>query len=139
VSAVSTDVEPPRKTRLWWFWWAAGWVMLACTINESLQRHVWEVAELLGWDKATHFTGYFLLTTWFTGVARRNHYWLVGLLLMAFGGALEIAQGLMHEGRSADWLDFLANSLGIAAGIGIASLGFGNWMVWIEKLLRVRQ
>ena len=139
MSAVSTEVEPPRKTRLWWFWWAAGWVLLAGTINESLQRHVWEVAELLGWDKATHFTGYFLLTTWFTGVARRNRYWLVGLLLMALGGALEIAQGLMHEGRSADWLDFLANSLGIAAGVGIASLGLGNWMVWIEKLLRVRQ
>ena len=68
MSAVTTEVAQPRKTRLWWLWWSAGWVLLACTVNESLQRHVWKVAEVLQWDKATHFVGYFLLTTWFTGV-----------------------------------------------------------------------
>ena len=139
MSAVTTEVAQSRKTRLWWFWWTAGWVMVACTINESLQRHVWQVAEILGWDKATHFTGYFLLTTWFTGVARRSRYLLVGVSLIAFGGALEIAQGLMREGRTADWFDFLANSLGIATGVTLALLGLGNWMVWVEKLLRVQK
>ena len=139
MSAVTTEVAQPRKTRLWWFWWTAGWVMLAATVNESLQRHVWQVAEILGWDKATHFTGYFLLTTWFTGVARRSRYLLVGVSLIAFGGALEIAQGLMREGRTADWFDLLANSLGIATGVTLALLGLGNWMVWVEKLLRVRK
>jgi hypothetical protein len=139
VSAVSTEVAEPRKTRLWWFWWAAGWVMLACTVNESLQAHVWRMADLIAWDKAKHFIGYFLLTTWFTGVARRNRYVLVGTLLIAFGGALEIAQGLMHEGREADWFDFLANSLGVGSAVTLALLGLGNWMVWIEKLLRIRK
>jgi len=56
--------------------------MLAATINESLQRHVWEVAEVIAWDKANHCIGYFLLTTWFTGVARRNRYLVVGVLLI---------------------------------------------------------
>jgi VanZ family protein len=139
VSAVTSEVEKPRKTRLWWFWWSAGWVMLAATINESLQRHVWEVAEVITWDKANHFVGYFLLTTWFTGVAQRSRYLMVGALLVAFGGSMEIAQGLMHEGRTADWFDFLANSLGIATGVTLAYLGLGNWMVWVEKLLRVRK
>jgi VanZ family protein len=139
VSAVTSAVESPRKTRFWWFWWSAGWVMLACTINESLQRHVWKVAEMISWDKANHFTGYFLLTMWFTGVARRSRYLLVGVLLIAFGGSLEIAQGLMHEGRTADWFDFLANSLGVATGVTLALCGLGNWMIWVEKLLRVRK
>ncbi len=139
MSVVTAEVAPPRKTRLWWFWWSAGWVMLACTVNESLQRHVWKVAEVLGWDKATHFVGYFLLTTWFTGVARRSRYLVVGASLVVFGGVLEIAQGLMHEGRTADWSDFLANTLGIATGVTLALLGLGNWMVWIERLLRVKK
>ncbi len=63
-------------------------------MNESLQRHVWKVAEVIAWDKANHFTGYFLLTMWFTGVARRSSLsagWV--RLLIAFGGSLEIAQG----------------------------------------------
>jgi hypothetical protein len=72
-------------------------------------------------------------------VARRNRYLIVGVLLIGFGGALEIAQGMMHEGRTADWLDFLANSLGVTAAVTAAMLGLGNWMVWIEKLLRVRK
>ena len=139
MSAVTTEVAPARKTRFWWFWWAAGWVMLACTVNESLQHHVWKVAEMISWDKANHFTGYFLLTTWFTGVAQRSRYLMVGALLIAFGGTLEIAQGVMHEGRTADWFDFLANSLGVSSGVTLAFLGLGNWMVWIEKLLRVQK
>ena len=139
MSTAAAEIAQPRKLRFWWLWWTAGWVMLAATVNESLQQHVWKVAEVIAWDKANHFTGYFLLTTWFTGVARRNHYLLVGALLIAFGGSLEIGQGLMHEGRTADWLDFLANSLGVTAGVTLAMLGLGNWMVWIEKLVRVRK
>lgn len=139
MSTLATEVGQPRKLRLWWLWWAAGWVLLLLTVNESLQRQVWKVAEVIAWDKANHFAGYFLLTTWFTGVARRNRYFVVGLLLIAFGGGLEIAQGMMHEGRQADWLDFLANSLGVGSAVGAAMLGLGNWMVWIEKLLRVQK
>ena len=80
-----------------------------------------------------------LLTTWFTGVSRRSRYLVVGMALVGFGGALEIAQGLMHEGRTADWLDFLANTLGITTGVTLAYLGLGNWMVWVEKLFRLRK
>jgi VanZ family protein len=139
VSTLATEVVQPRKLRLWWLWWLIGWALLAATVNESLQRQVWEVAEVIGWDKANHCIGYFLLTTWFTGVARRSRYLLVGVLLIAFGGSMEIAQGLMHAGRSADWLDFLANSIGVAASVGVAALGLGDWMIWVEKLLRVRK
>jgi VanZ family protein len=139
VSVLVNEIEEPRKTRLWWLWWFVGWALLAATVNESLQRKVWKVAEVLGWDKATHFCGYFVLATWFGGVTRRNRYPLVGALLIAFSGVLEILQGLMHEGRTADWFDFLANSLGVTVALTACSFGLGNWMVWIEKLLRVRK
>jgi glycopeptide antibiotics resistance protein len=70
---------------------------------------------------------------------RRSRFLLMGVLLIAFGGALEIAQGAMHLGRTADWFDFLANTLGVVAGLVVAALGLGNWMIWFEKLLRVRK
>jgi VanZ family protein len=139
VSTLATEVAQPRKLRLWWLWWLIGWALIAATVNESLQRHVWEVAEVIGWDKANHCIGYFLLTMWFTGVARRSRYLLVGVLLIAFGGSMEIAQGLMHEGRTADWFDFLANSIGVGAGVTLAMFGLGDWIIWVEKLLRVRK
>jgi hypothetical protein len=120
-------------------WWLIGWALLAATVNESLQARVWKVAEMLPSDKAMHFCGYAVLALWFGGVARRTRYLAVGALLIAFSGVLEIAQGLMHQGRTADWLDFLANSLGVSFGLGISALGLGNWMVWVEKLLRVQK
>jgi hypothetical protein len=138
VNTVAKAIEPP-KLRLSWMWWLLGWLLVPGTINESLQRTVWKVAEVLPNDKAMHFSGYCVLALWFAGVARRSRYLVVGLLLIALGGSLEIAQGLMKEGRTADWFDFLANSLGIITGLGVAALGLGDWMVWIERLLRVRK
>jgi VanZ family protein len=139
VNAVTAEVAQPRKTRLWWMWWLIGWTLIAATVNESLQARVWKIAEMLPSDKLQHFCGYLALALWFGGVARRTRYVVVGSLLIAFSGALEIAQGLMHQGRTADWFDFLANSLGVSAGLGVAALGLGNWMVWVEKLLRVQK
>jgi VanZ family protein len=139
VSVVTSEVAQPRKLRLWWLWWLMGWVLIAGTVNEELQPHVWNAVEVFSNDKAMHFTGYFLLTVWFSGVVRRSRYLVMGALLIAFGGALEIGQGVMHQGRTADWFDFLANSVGVIVGVGVAALGLGNWMVWLEKLVRVRK
>jgi VanZ family protein len=90
-------------------------------------------------DKVEHFTGYFLLTTWFCGCARRSKYWQVALWMLALGGGMEIGQGIMAIGREADWFDMLANSAGVAAGVIAALLGLGNWMVWVEKLFRLQK
>jgi VanZ family protein len=137
VSTVTSEVVRPRKLRLWWLWWLVGWALLAATVNESLEAKVW-LAEVVPSDKLLHCGGYFALATWFAGVTRRSRYLVMGALLIAFGGGLEIAQGLMHNGRTADWFDFLANSVGVVIGVGAAYLGLGNWLVWIEKLVRVR-
>jgi VanZ family protein len=42
--------------------------------------------------------------------------------LLVLGGAIEVAQGLFTVTRSADWLDWLADSIGIAAGLGVSAL-----------------
>jgi VanZ family protein len=86
-----------------------------------------------------HFTGYFLLATWFGGVARRGQYWMVGVGLIAFSGLMEILQGVMHNGRDAEWLDLVANMLGVTTGLTLASIGLGKWMVWVERLFRLQK
>jgi VanZ family protein len=137
VSVESAYVQP--KLRYAWLWWAIGYLLLAWTVNDSLERHPPDFGGLFASDKVLHFTGYFLLATWFGGVTRRSRYWLVGVLLIAFSGALEIAQGLMHNGREAEWLDLLANALGVTSALIVASLGLGKWLVWIERLLGLQK
>jgi VanZ family protein len=127
-----------RKLRFAWFWWVLGYLLVIFTIRDSLVSHPPDFAVMVS-DKAVHFTGYFLLATWFGGVARPTRYWLVGLGLLALGGTIEIAQGAMHNGRDAEWLDMLANTLGVTTGLGLAWLGLGMWMVWVERLLRLQK
>lgn len=135
---VDVAYVPQPKLRLGWLWWAIGYVLVVLTIYESLEAHPTPIPGVTS-DKFEHFMGYFLLTTWFCGCARRAKYWLVALGLLALGGGMEIGQGIMAIGREADWFDMLANSAGVAAGVIAALLGLGNWMVWVEKLFRLQK
>jgi VanZ family protein len=138
VSVETAYVEQP-KLRYAWLWWTIGYALLAWTLNDSLERHPPDFGPLFASDKLLHFTGYFLLASWFGGVARRRHYWIVAIALILFSGGIEIAQGRMHQGRSAEWLDFLANSLGVTTGFVLASLGLGRWMIWVERVFRLQK
>ena len=74
------------------------------------------------WDKAVHFTAYFIMS-WLAVTAlksRATALWaMLGLIVM--GGALEIIQGLI--GRDCSLQDEIANSLGVLAG------GLVAWIV----------
>lgn len=89
-------------------------------------------------DKIQHFGGYLLLALWFAGLVERYRYLLVGVALIALGGSLEAAQAAMAVGRTADWWDISANTLGVAAGLALAQAGLGSWMLAIERGLRGR-
>ena len=73
------------------------------------------------WDKLEHFTAYFGLAAMATLVIglRRLLVWAL-LGVVALGGLLEIAQGLL--GRDAELGDVVANILGTLAGLAIAAL-----------------
>jgi VanZ family protein len=71
------------------------------------------------WDKAMHFSAYFILAL-LVSIAlagRRAMIWAL-LGLVAMGGALEIMQGLI--GRDCSIYDELANTLGVMAGALVA-------------------
>jgi len=75
-------------------------------------------------DKWTHMVMYGVLTLaiWFEYKRshRKNNVWR--LLLFAFlapiamGGALELAQANLTTCRSGEWLDFVANTIGVFIG-----------------------
>ncbi len=81
-------------------------------------------------DKWTHFVMYGVLCTvvWWEYLRRHRQKNASKLFLLAFvapivmSGMIELAQAYLTNGnRSGDWLDFLANSIGVALGnvIGI--------------------
>ena len=135
---VESAYVPQSKLRAGWLWWTLAYLLVAATVYESLAPQPSGIPGLTS-DKVQHFTGYFLLTTWFCGCARRGKYWLVALGMLVLGGGMEIGQYFMHNGREADWYDMLANSLGVGAALTLAYLGLGNWSLWVEKLFRLQK
>lgn len=76
-----------------------------------------------GWDKANHMLAF--ATMAFTAVlsCRRSNakrIFLMGVLF-AYGGLIEILQASVPN-RTADWADLLADTVGIAAGAGVAAM-----------------
>jgi len=86
-----------------------------------------------GRDKIEHLVTYASLTLWFTGFVARERYVAVALGLAALGGVLELLQAAMQLGRTAEWLDFAANSTGVALGLLIAYTATGGWARKLEN------
>jgi VanZ family protein len=89
-----------------------------------------------GFDKVEHFTTYCVLAVWFTGLYPRGRYWRVVAALLALGAGLEIAQGVMGLGRTADVFDMAANAAGIGVGLALALTLTGNWARRVEAWLK---
>jgi VanZ family protein len=89
-------------------------------------------------DKWAHFLAFFALAGTLLALVERRHYAVVCLGLLAFGGAIEIAQYLMPYGRSAEWLDLAADGLGLVAGVLLSLLIRESWLQRIERWVGAR-
>lgn len=70
-------------------------------------------------DKIYHCIAYAGLTL--PLALKRPSFWIVGAMgLILFGGAIELIQP--YTGRSADWLDFIANGLGVVIAVAASYL-----------------
>jgi VanZ family protein len=113
-------------------WWAIGFAMVGvvlwgCLIPPRMVPHLHLN------DKFEHFIAHFGLGIWFAGLLQRSNYVWLALALVAFGGGIEIAQWLMGLGRDADWYDWYADCVGVAAGIALAYAGVGAWTTTLER------
>jgi hypothetical protein len=86
-------------------------------------------------DKIIHFSGYFILSATFV-LALRPLLFVPGLLgLVAMGVAIEFLQ--RHTGRSFDWMDAYANTLGVAAG-GLTGMTIRGIYALVRKEMAAR-
>ncbi len=105
----------PRKIR-----WSGLMVFIAATIF-TLYAAVApgdDTAGLIPWDKAKHFIVFYGLTFLATMALPKSRPWKIGAVLLAFGIAIEIIQGLPIVGRDCDVFDVVADGLGIGFFFG---------------------
>jgi hypothetical protein len=89
-------------------------------------------------DKWQHSLSYLVLATWFVGLAPRRAYPWIATGLILFGFTMELLQSALTVDRTADARDMTANSVGIAAGMLLAYVGFGAWAQRLESWLSRR-
>ena len=68
-------------------------------------------------DKVLHGGTFFVLACLASVGWRRSSIIVLFIALTAFGGLIEIVQGLDLLGRDADWMDLLADMVGAATGL----------------------
>jgi VanZ family protein len=99
-----------------WGWRFVFWMALLSSFVLAL----WPASEVQPrWfahtDKLGHAAMFALLMVLGRAAGMRRT-WLLAAGLLAFGGAIELAQGLFTATRKAEWLDGLADAVGIAVG-----------------------
>ncbi len=122
-------------------WRTASFILLVFVLLGMLMPAVWifpDKKSFMTWfvdvDKWLHGIIFLFLALWFSGQYQKRSYWRVGAGLIAFGVLIEACQRLVTY-RSADWLDIVANTAGIAVGLLIAMAGLGGWSLWLENRL----
>jgi glycopeptide antibiotics resistance protein len=121
--------------------WAMLWALLVLILCGIPGRDIPHISflELLEFDKFVHAGIFFVL---FSLTARgfllqtsrpllqRSYKLSAFILCITYGGALEVMQEMVFQGRSADIYDFIANSFGCMMGIAAYS--------WTEKQILVK-
>lgn len=108
--ATGLDAWVPRWLRALAFWTTvAVVVVLSLLPTQHLPEAVFDI-----WDKAQHAFGFAVLTfLGFWAYPRRVRRVLVGMLLL--GALIELAQDATGW-RHGDWMDLLADAVGVAVG-----------------------
>ena len=126
---------PVRHPR-WWLVFGWAWIIIAIVVC-LLPGRALPPTTLVS-DKFEHFLLYGFLMVWFAGLYPRARYVMIAVALLLMGIAIEMAQGAMNLGRTADVRDVIANSIGVGIGLTLSLLGLGGWAQWIDGWTRGR-
>lgn len=112
----------PGKSAYAWLFACIVWALAVLVL--SLMAHPLKLPlPLLSWDKLQHASAYALLTflagySWSRLWPGRQRVWgWAAGCAMLFGICMELLQGVMHNGRTSDPRDALANATGIFVAI----------------------
>jgi VanZ family protein len=132
---VNTRAAGPRLAALWW---GLGWAMVLFILYSTLAP-ARLVPDLPLNDKIEHATAFFGMTFWFGGLVPRRRFWVLGIIMSAFGAAIEVAQGTMGLGRDMDIHDWYADTCGVLLALGVlltcVPRSRGSWLQWVETLI----
>ena len=103
------------------------WATLAFTFYMAV-KPVGNGPGLFPWDKAAHFTAFYVLMGLAAAAYPRRALWLIGALLSAFGALIELVQALPIVHRDCDFWDWVADTIGVLAVIAPALLP--AWRSW---------
>jgi VanZ family protein len=76
---------------------------------------------LIPWDKAKHFIVFYVLAVLGCLALPKSRLWRIGLVLVAFGGLIEIVQHF--TGRDMSWGDLVADFCGVTAAYAYSVVG----------------
>lgn len=118
-------------------WFALGLFIVAAIVAGSLLPSS-DLPDLRLWDKFEHAFSYALLAFWYGSIVGRRALPATFIALIAFGGAMELLQGGMAFGRTADLMDMAANTTGILVGLALSRTPLGSWAQRLESLFIAR-
>ena len=125
-----------RQLRFLTLWLTLGWVLVGLVVYFSLIPSPPEPLSFPAGDKLIHLSIYAGMMLWFgfiyfPGRAYRN----LGVAFIMMGLILELIQGLTDY-RSMEYLDMLANSIGISIGWLLARTRLASTLTQLESRLR---
>lgn len=115
------------------FWQSTAWLLLATVVAMCLIPTP-PSPPVVTWDKSQHLLTWGVLAWWFLQAWEGRHPIGRCLQLLAISAMVELLQGLTGY-RSPDWLDLLANTLGVASGLILWHTPLGGTFHWIEGWL----
>lgn len=130
-----TNLRPLRYGR---YWALFGLVMTLVVVYLTLEAPSGRISRLAHLDKAYHFGAFVCLTLWFAALVERRGYWAVAIAMLMLGVLIEIVQHLMALGRSAEFLDVVADAAGIAVGMLLSLIIRDSWLQRVERWLSPR-
>lgn len=124
--------KPALRYHRWWVLIGIGLVLLLLYGSLAPAN---ALPQLSGSDKVWHAGTYFIVMAYFSqiyaGVRARA---LIGAAFIALGIAVEFIQPYVN--RHFDWLDALANSLGVFAGLAVSLSPLNEIITRIDGLLK---
>jgi hypothetical protein len=92
----------------------AFWAALAFTFVSAVMPAAHAI-HLVHWDKANHFIAFYVLTVLACAAFPQRQVSWIAITLSAFGGLIEVVQGLKIVSRDGDFWDWVADTLAIGA------------------------
>lgn len=90
-----------------------------------------------GYDKVNHLIAYAVLTGWFGQLyVSKGQLLLCVVSFICLGILLEILQG-MSGYRTFDYMDMIANSIGVLIGLWLTRTWFAGFLLAVERKLGV--